>query len=380
METEKQLQQESSLDIAKSPPNDDLHSAGCQQHQGKDVLKTECEFQEEEEVDVLTLTLPHRPGTDLSSKNLLRDKKMKNVVVSAVVGNGINGNAYHVSHNEHADGRKSHIIYLPCAKCSDALPPVVVEIQHKLDHNFMSRAMRYCLAVFDEVKVLPILVVFNVNGFSSKYFCDSMFTKAENSAFYTSRSDFWAQKVFIFNADSIADSVNSILVQHIVALAFFFTQRQRHLLALEEYDDPNVQDIYKTAYRVFSLNRSKENDNTQALIDVCDKVSLQFQKIVDCAKRDTPGDKRKLLKYAEDGVLFGNSIKRRCLEEVSTPDVTPIEDTSKSADLSFVETHMKKSPGKMKWVECYEKGRASELFGRYSSHLTLKMAFHRRTL
>ena len=42
--------------------------------------------EEEEELDVLTLTLPQRPGSDLSSKLLLRDEKMKDIVVSAVTG------------------------------------------------------------------------------------------------------------------------------------------------------------------------------------------------------------------------------------------------------------------------------------------------------
>lgn len=43
--------------------------------------------------------------------------------------------------------RRPEILYLAHAKCSSDLPPVLVEIQHNLDPSFMSRAMRYCLAV-----------------------------------------------------------------------------------------------------------------------------------------------------------------------------------------------------------------------------------------
>lgn len=53
--------------------------------------------------------------------------------------------------------------------------------------------------------------------------------------------------------------------------------------------------------------------------------------------------------------------------------MTPIE-SIESVDLFFVKKFKKDLKGKMNWKECYEEGRKKkkELFGRFSSHLSLK--------
>lgn len=243
------------------------------------------EYDQEVESDVLTQALPLRPGSDLSSKILLREESMKDIVISAVVGKGIIGDAYYVSSTEQTDGRRADVIYLPHANISPDLPPVIVEIQQKLHHSFMTRVMRYCLNVFDEMNVLPILVVFNVDGFSSKRFQNTTFKKTENHAFFTHPCELWAQKILIFNGDSIASHVDQIPFEPIVALAYFFTQQQRHLLALDEYDDPTLQKIYRTAYKIFSLDKAIEEDNKLAMVEFCEVSANQFRKIIRCAKK-----------------------------------------------------------------------------------------------
>lgn len=126
---------------------------------------------EEENADILLTALPVRPGTDLASKLLLNDPKMKNIIIEEVVGSRINGDVYHISSCDRHDGRKTDILYLPNCKPTNDLPPVIVEIQQKVDHLFLARAMRYCLDVFEETHIVPILVVFNIKGFSSKQIC-----------------------------------------------------------------------------------------------------------------------------------------------------------------------------------------------------------------
>ncbi|KAL4208112.1 hypothetical protein AB4K20DRAFT_1914704 [Rhizopus microsporus] len=52
--------------------------------------------------------------------------------------------------------------------------------------------------------------------------------------------------------------------------------------------------------------------------------------------------------------------------------MTPIV-SIESVDLFFVKKFKKDLKGKMNWKECYEEGpKKKELFGRFSSHLSLK--------
>lgn len=53
---------------------------------------------------------------------------------------------------------------------------VIVKVQQKVNHLFVTRAMRYCLDVLEETKALPILIVFNVDGVTGKKFFEETST------------------------------------------------------------------------------------------------------------------------------------------------------------------------------------------------------------
>ncbi|KAI9023788.1 hypothetical protein CLU79DRAFT_857204 [Phycomyces nitens] len=46
----------------------------------------------------------------------------------------------------------------------------MVEIHKMVSHEFITRLMRYPLNVFNQTKILPIVLVGNIDGFSSKHF------------------------------------------------------------------------------------------------------------------------------------------------------------------------------------------------------------------
>ncbi|CEP14343.1 hypothetical protein [Parasitella parasitica] len=58
----------------------------------------------EDDFDILLMTLPLRPGSDLFSNNLLRDQSIKNIIITAIIGNGTTGDDYSVSANEQHGG------------------------------------------------------------------------------------------------------------------------------------------------------------------------------------------------------------------------------------------------------------------------------------
>ncbi|CAO3677247.1 unnamed protein product [Umbelopsis ramanniana] len=335
----------------------------------------------EDDFDILSMTLPLRPGSDLFSKNLLREQSIKNIIITASIGNGITGDAYSVGANEQHDGRRADIIYFPFKEFARDLAPVIVEVQNKVNHAFDARAIRYCLNIFDDVKVLPVLVVIGIDGFSSKEFRDLSFDKSDSNAFYTHPCQSWAKKVHVYTACSIAKNIESSPMDPMIALAYVLILREKKLVMLDEYHDPTIQDIYKTALNVFSFHKDNKNDLTRRTESFCDAMASQFAKILKYEKDDSQKSRKRLRQYAEDGIEFARQFKHRQLEK--SPSVTPIREPTPdkpSGDLAFVDNERAQSSGRFNWALCYEKGRAAGMFTRYSSHITLKQALSRHTL
>lgn len=331
----------------------------------------------EDDFDILSMTLPLRPGSDLLSKNLLRDQSIKDIIIKSVIGNGITGDAYSVGCHEQQDGRRADAIYFPLKEFARDLAPVVVEIQSKVNHAFVARAIRYCLNVFDVFKVLPILVVIGIDGFSSKQFRDLTFVKSEGNPFYTLPCQLWAQKVEVFTEESIADHTENSPMDPMIALAYILILQEKNIVMLDEYNDPTIQDIYKTALNLFSFNKDASNDLARRVESFCDAIASQFKKILKYEKDPSEKSRKRLRLYAEDGIDFAKRFKGQ------QPSVTPIRASTPeepSGDLVFVIDQRAESAGRFNWVKCYEKGREAGRFIKFSSHISLKQAFSRNNL
>ncbi|KAG0164750.1 hypothetical protein DFQ28_010072 [Apophysomyces sp. BC1034] len=320
---------------------------------------------EEDDLDILTVTLPLRPGSDLCSKNLLQEPYIKNIIISSVVSNGITGEAYYCSFTELSDGLKADFIYMPLKEFDHDLPAVIVETQRKVNST----------------NSLPILVVLNIDGFSSRKYRDSVFSKQDNQLFYSLHCKPWAKEVYVYNSDSIACHLESPM-QPLVALTYFSTQQQQSIIALDEYMDPNLQSVYKVAFQALSVGKDEQVAKKASVTQFCDVMVRQFQKIAKSNQDGPTTSKRRIEQYAEDGVQFAQMFKRRYLSPEPL-SLTPINmETSEvpSADLNFVNIYRDSLTGRFTWMKCYDEGIASGHFSRYSSHLTLKKAFHQQTL
>lgn len=120
--------------------------------------------------------------------------------------------------------------------------------------TFITRAIRYCLNVFDETKSLPVLAVISVEGFSSKQFRDTTFDKSDNDLFFTHSCQSWAKRAQFYNTDSIAERTDVSPIDPMIALCYFFMLQERGILALDKYDDPTIQRFVEYQWR-YSLKR-----------------------------------------------------------------------------------------------------------------------------
>ncbi|GAA5806720.1 hypothetical protein MFLAVUS_000068 [Mucor flavus] len=140
-----------------------------------------------------------------------------------------------------------------------------------------------------------------------------------------------------------------------------------------------LQKIYRIAFQIFTCESNSKVIRDVEIESFCDAVASQFKKVIHNNTLNDEISRKRIEKYAEDGVSFAGNFKRRCIGEGESVCVTPIQ-TTESKDLIFVKESMKQNQGKMKWSPCYDKGIKKGLFGRFASYSTLKMAFHRHTL
>ncbi|KAI9031026.1 hypothetical protein CLU79DRAFT_870230, partial [Phycomyces nitens] len=75
-----------------------------------------------------------RPGTDMTTKNLLKHPEVKDIVTKAVAG--VDGDAHIIEYSEWADGTQSDVLY---ASRDESLghAPIIVEVHHSVNFAFV---------------------------------------------------------------------------------------------------------------------------------------------------------------------------------------------------------------------------------------------------
>ncbi|KAI7895089.1 uncharacterized protein EV154DRAFT_399403, partial [Mucor mucedo] len=102
----------------------------------------------EREAENTLLPEDFKSGTDLSSKLLLNDPLIINVITKSLLQKRVN-NLYISAQNEWCDGSKSDILYVPKSAAANASPPILIEIQNRLDQTFLCRLIKYSTHVAD---------------------------------------------------------------------------------------------------------------------------------------------------------------------------------------------------------------------------------------
>ncbi|KAI9340372.1 hypothetical protein BD770DRAFT_299101, partial [Pilaira anomala] len=66
------------------------------------------------------------------------------------------------------DGKKADVVYAPIVKATNALPPVLVEVQNTVDKPFVRRVIKYCGHLCNEYDVEPIVVILSIHPVPSQ--------------------------------------------------------------------------------------------------------------------------------------------------------------------------------------------------------------------
>ncbi|KAI9490306.1 hypothetical protein BDB00DRAFT_769137 [Zychaea mexicana] len=110
-----------------------------------------------QELHSFLLPHKHRPGTDLMSKHVLLDPTVMGIVIDTVVSPEAK-KQYSPWPTEWVDGNRSDVLYIPNTH-NDELHPIIVEVQHTVNNDFILRLMSYAISAYREHNKRPLIVI-----------------------------------------------------------------------------------------------------------------------------------------------------------------------------------------------------------------------------
>lgn len=285
-------------------------------------------------------------------------------------------------------------------KATNALPPVLVEVQNTVDKSFIRRVIKYCGHLCDEYDVEPIVVILSIHPIPSQI-VNTLANTDTASYMKILPSTHWAQAAYFLDPKTIKESLLETPLSPLVAIEYVFSKQEQSLFGLEKKDDPIVQMLYAVSKKALDSQISTDEKTVHVLLDVCSNTGNQFKRIIDAVEQDGP-DMKKIKQYALDGARYTTScISKHLLqgsssstmpEPISLPtNVEPsanyqaqqvlkeIPITKGKTDMEWSKEFVdqcKKENRKMSWKNCHELGLAEGYFKSYKNHQSLKSTYH----
>jgi hypothetical protein len=319
------------------------------------------------------------------SRILLKDERIMNIVIKSLVGEHVSSSMYTSGRCEWVNKTVSEVVYLP--KIQD-VAPILIEIQYKVDEDFINRAIKHCLSMKEECGVLPLMLIISIKGFSNEAIKTKLIN-IDNHYLDDISCDFWAEKCGILSSKSMENHLSETPLNQLVALGHFLSQQKKCILSIDKKHDPTIQLLYQISKEKFENECQVEEEKLDVIKDLCFKGKRQFQKILSCVEK---GDSIDMIeKYAKDGEDFfyrqEKKINGQQLRQVTsiqdTPDITNLSlpqrnNTTDKNDFDYIEHYKANNSGRMKWETCYIHGKNEGFFNNYSSSKTLKSTYHNK--
>lgn len=92
----------------------------------------------------------------------------------------------------------------------------------------------------------------------------------------------------IFSSNSIRPYLDNDILQKLVDLGYFFTQRKSCILSVDKRHVPTIRLLYQISKYKFQNKFHVEQEKLVVIKDLCQKGSNQFRKIIDCVRNGEP--------------------------------------------------------------------------------------------
>lgn len=143
-----------------------------------------------------------------------------------------------------------------------AKPPILIEFQNQVNHEFTSRVISYSLSAYRRHKIYPIILIFAIKG-SSSVEVEEEFIVADEKPFLEIESKFWAKKCLLISSKSILEYISKSPMDPMVAMGYFLTSNAMSLTSLEYQFDP----IVRLLFQISKDLAMKESDPKNIFVD-----------------------------------------------------------------------------------------------------------------
>ncbi|KAI8973826.1 hypothetical protein BDF20DRAFT_884280 [Mycotypha africana] len=343
--------------------------------------------------DLLLFKVPseYRPGDDKLSKIILSNSTIVDQILKFLLD--VAPSTYTTANTEWSNALRSDILYVPRIGISNSLPPILIEVQKRVDKTFMARLITYSINVFMRYKCYPIVLIFCVDTVSQDVMQTFEQSNTKENMFETICYN-WAKNCHLISNRIIEPALSneSSAMDPIVAIQYFFGSQQRNITTLDLHDDVTIIELYTIAKNETEKYADASESQLNALATICSASEDQFKKIKSILKDELTANS-KAFKYVNQSIDYHSKLKRK-YEEIIFEDkdgtTTPMEEPAEitviesvvpnsltDTEITFIENFISKKNGRMSWKTCWETGSRVGYFKRYRNEQSLRVVYSR---
>ncbi|KAJ8659280.1 hypothetical protein O0I10_004994 [Lichtheimia ornata] len=144
--------------------------------------------------------------------------------------------------------KASGVVYMPLEPYLS--PPIIVEVQHSVDIEFIFRIMSYCEQLYSQVNIAPVVLIIVVSSINHEVLGKCRARKQVPFLFQY-RKETWAKSCYRASVDTIHRHTQKVSLDPMVNLMAFLTGRKPSLSDSGYSTDPTMQQLYSIAERAF---------------------------------------------------------------------------------------------------------------------------------
>lgn len=157
------------------------------------------------------------------------------------------------------NGTRSDVLYMPPLSALGSLPPLLIEIQHTIDSQFMQRLIGYSLNVVKVHKTLPVVLVFNVSKTSPSNLLLQFTPSDEKPWLFSFPCTMWAKHCYLVSKETIHGQDSGSPLSPVMALSLFLAEQKTSLYLHSHPHDPTIIQLYEIAFALVCHDRFRTN-------------------------------------------------------------------------------------------------------------------------
>ncbi|KAI9483767.1 MAG: hypothetical protein EXX96DRAFT_616733 [Benjaminiella poitrasii] len=144
-------------------------------------------------------------------------------------------------------------------------PPILVEVQNKVDEKFLTRAIQYCTLTFERYNRLPIIVIFGIANATV-----FLMSKSEDSDFPFARqiqSIGWAERCLLLTSSTLQANQQEETLHPLQAVGYFLCSQFLSTNTLDYgKNDSFIKLLYTIAQANLDQTMGEETEKLEAVV------------------------------------------------------------------------------------------------------------------